>query len=191
MSSDFVTGTKTSLHNPKCEESWSCWTPPSVVGEGQWQSDHWVELNEWTHWVSTTLLRDGDLVGPVNGADIFDGRVGSKKKKSDCGREQEMERTCWTWGRKRWSLADMSPLHFGFVSALKTVFGKTQPELRRRGSAQRIENPGLATSIVFLKWFIHFIHLKDYSHLCSSGKTLAIWVQVEKEKILGWAHLQT
>lgn len=51
----------------------------------------------------------------------------------------------------------MPPLHFGFASALKTVFGKTQPELRRRGPAERIESPGIATSFVFLRWAVHFI----------------------------------
>lgn len=69
-------------------------------------------------------------------------------------------------------------LRFGFASALKTVFGKTQPELRRRGPAQRIESPGRATSLVFLG---HSFHLEGYFHLCNSGKTLAFRVQVERE----------
>lgn len=97
--------------------------------------------------------------------------LGARKKNQTVAGDRRWTGTAGDEEGRGWSLVDMSPLRFGFASALKTVFGKTQPELRRRGPAQRIESPGRATSLVFLG---HSFHLEGYFHLCNSGKTLAI-----------------
>lgn len=89
----------------------------------------------------------------------------------------------WLEGR-RWSLAntyDVLPSLWLCISTFTTVFGKTQPELRRREPAQGTESHGVATSFVSLD---QSFHLRGCFHLYNSGKILAIWVQPEKEKIL-------
>lgn len=86
-------------------------------------------------------------------------------------------------GKHLWCVTFTLALHQHFT----TVFGKTQPELRRREPAQGTESHGVATSFVSLD---QSFHLRGCFHLYNSGKILAIWVQPEKEKILKWAHLQ-